>query len=252
MSSQIIELCAGTSAVSFSALGAPRFPASRIGSKLGYVDPILEALGLARGAAEHAVLVESDCRLASVLDALFSDPENLAIEVESFSLGEARAVWEKAKAGDTPAHHLIWFAGARGGIGGFKGKHKLRPSVDGFIPSRESLVKRCRSFSSIVGLATVINADVSGIDATSFSPTSVYIDPPYVGRQGYTEKLSEPVERLALRWAAAGHRVVVSEARRLVGATSTEVTNMRKGQSRESMTTCAVEWINLFMKRDTE
>lgn len=243
----LIELCAGTAAVSLAALGCSRFPVSRIGSKAGWVAPILDALGV-QTPLKTATLVEADPRLAALLAALLSDEGRraLAVGVEA-SLSEAsRVVWERARSGSTATDTLVWMAGARGGIGGYKGAHKLRPSVDGFIPTRASLVRRLRAFK-VCGLATVLCADVSTLDPHGFEPSAVYIDPPYAGRQGYRTTLTEPVEVLARRWCAAGHQVVVSEARPLEGANETrEITALRRGQSRRSLTTDHAEWLSIY------
>jgi len=243
----LIELCAGTAAVSLAALGCSRFPVSRIGSKSGWVTPILDALAV-RAPVSTATLVEADPRLAALLGALLSDAARggIADAVEASLSEPPRVCWERARAGSTPTDTLIWMTGARGGIGGYKGAHKLRPSVDGFIPTRASLVRRLRAFK-VGGLANVLCADASTLDPRAFTPSAVYIDPPYAGRQGYRAALAEPAEVLAARWCAAGHRVVVSEARPLAGATDArEITALRRGQSRRSLTTDHAEWLSIY------
>lgn len=242
----LIELCAGTAAVSLAALGCSRFPVSRIGSKQGWVAPILAALGALD--TDAVTLVEADPRLAALLAAMTSTAERLAMAraVEASLSDDSRAVWERARSGPSPADTLLWMAGARGGIGGYKGTHKLRPSVDGFIPSRASLARRLRAFT-LSGSVTVLCKDASALDPLSFASTAVYIDPPYRGRQGYRAALAEPVESVARRWRDAGHRVVVSEARPLVGADETrEITSLRRGQSRRSLTTDHAEWLSIY------
>jgi hypothetical protein len=68
--------------------------------------------------------------------------------------------------------------------------------------------------------------------------TLVFIDPPYVGTTGYAHDLDRPaVVRLAQQWAAAGARVMISEAvpiEALVacGWHAVEVSAMRVGQKR--------------------
>lgn len=242
----LIELCAGTAAVSLAALGCSRFPVSRIGSKQGWTAPILAALGVRD--VDTAILVEADPRLAALLTAMISTSERLAMAraVEASLADDSRAVWERARSGPSPADTLLWMAGARGGIGGYKGAHKLRPSVDGFIPSRASLALRLRTFA-LAGSVTVLCEDASALDPRAFAPTAVYVDPPYAGRQGYRAALAESVEVLARRWCDAGHRVVVSEARPLAGADETrEITSLRRGQSRRSLTTDHAEWLSIY------
>lgn len=247
----LIELCAGTAAVSLAALGCSRFPVSRIGNKAGWVAPILDALSVCE--VEAATMVEADPRLAALLRALLSTSgrDAIATSIEGSLSEGSRAVCERARVGGTPADTLLWMAGARGGIGGYKGAHKLRPSVDGFIPSRASLARRLRAFTT-KGTATVLCADASTVDPRAFTPAAIYIDPPYVGRQGYSAALAEPVESLALRWRNAGHMVVVSEARPLPGADKTrEITLLRRGQSRRSLTIDHAEWLSIYEARRT-
>lgn len=248
MAFDLIELCAGTGAVSYAAVAAPRFPASRIGSKTGYVTPIFEALGI-RTPIDTALLVEADERLTQIHAALASDPDALADALEERLSTPAERTWREARLRSDPASCLLTLAGARGGVGGFKGLHKLRPNVDGFIPSRQSLIKRVRAFAAHKGKCVTLQADVTELDPEAYAPTRVYCDPPYQGRQGYDCALGLRVEILAQRWRSAGHLVVVSEARPLPGADSViEITSHRRGQNRRSLTHDAVEWLSIFGK----
>ena len=248
MSSELIELCAGTAAVSFAALGCSRFPVSRIGNKAGWVEPVLVALGL-QAPVQSATLVEADPRLVALLRALLSDDLRalMAEQIERSLEEPSRTVWDRARAGTEPIDTLLWMAGARGGIGGYKGAHKLRPSVDGFIPSRASLARRLRAFAAPVGEVRLICADVTTLDPRAFAPAAVFIDPPYVGRQGYRFSIGERVEDIAARWSAAGHHVVVSEARPLQNASETrDIGALRRGQARRSLTTSTDEWLSIY------
>lgn len=244
----LVELCAGTAAVSLAALGAPGFPASRRGSKRGWVGPILEALKCVPP-IQHVVLVESDPHMARLLKALFSGKvAAIADAIEERSSTPARAEWERARAGSSPDDILLTIAGSRGGVrdGGFKGAHCLRASVDGFTPNRRALAARVRAFESFRGRATVVCCDAAALDPTEFAPSRVYVDPPYAGRRGYGSTLTSP-ESLARRWADAGHYVVVSEAVPLPGANATkEITHLRSGQARRSLTNDQAEWISIF------
>lgn len=242
----LIELCAGTAAVSLAALGAPPFPASRIGGKAGYATAILGELGVAPGSASRVLLIEADSRMARILRALFgSRREWLAEEIERQADLDPRTTWEAARRRPDAVGDLLWLAGARGGIGGFKGAHKLRPNVDGFIPSRASLAGRVRAFAPFEGRAEVMRADASGVSAIAFEPTRVYVDPPYAGRQGYACRLAEAPEDLARRWAQAGHRVAVSEARPLTPI-AVDLTGRRERQFRRSLTRDRSEWLSMF------
>lgn len=96
-------------------------------------------------------------------------------------------------------------------MGGFKGKHKRRPNVDGFIPSRSTLASRvtaCRTSG-----VTASRSRAQDLDPRDFERSWVYIDPPYHGHTGYRNGLSrEELLSLASRWRDEGHHVAVSEA----------------------------------------
>lgn len=258
----LIELCAGTAAVSWAALGVPGFPVSRIGSKQGYVEPILDALQFDRP-PKCVLLVEADARMAADLEAL-ADASERALAIEFLerclkSKQSARDVWEAARdrsigtlAGDRFGRSLVHTAGARGGIGGFKGKHKLRPSVDGFIPSLPSLIKRLKAFDVHQEklLAYVVHDRVENVSPLAYAPTRVYIDPPYEGREGYDEVLSVDAYQLAETWSTAGHHVVLSSGVRYFG--SYPITTQRRGQARKSLTKNVEEYLTVFDYRSRQ
>ena len=85
--------------------------------------------------------------------------------------------------------------------------------------------------------------------------TLVFIDPPYVGTTGYAHDLDRPaVVRLAQRWAAAGARVMISEAvpiEALVacGWHAVEITAMRVGQ-RRTFSKQQREWVTCSFQPD--
>lgn len=258
MACQLVELCAGTAAVSLSALGAPKFPATRIGSKQGYADAILEIMRLRRGDCSSAVLVEADPGLCGVLESLFHAPRQFAEAVSKLrglQIGSDFRIWEEAKGKTDPASVLIRMAGARGGIGGFRGKHKLRPAALS-IPA--ALVDRLHGFARFRREylsggpipVTVVCQDVwqfEPLQSSLWRNAIVYIDPPYEERQSYGFQLSAPVEKLAVKWAQAGFKVYVSEARELEGAFETfDITDQRRGQSRRSLTRSNREIISYF------
>lgn len=148
-----------------------------------------------------------------------------------------------------PGDWLLYTAGARGGIGGFKGAHVHRPSVDGFIPAREALARRLRAFAEAPCQVEV----VTGF-AETMAPipgATVYLDPPYQGRQGFAgaggNPLASSLIALAGRWAAAGCRVGISEAAPVPvpGARHVDLTGRRAGQTRRSMTRDALEWLTV-------
>ena len=228
-------------------MGASKFPCSRVGNKVCYVDPILEELGIS-GRIEQVLLVEADQRLASLMIALFQQKsrEQMVRDISAIVGEEARVVWNQAKDGTSPADTLLWLAGARGGVAGFKA-HCLPSDIDSFIPSRRSLIK-CLECFQCPGEARVIVTDVSLLNPALFAPAAVYIDPPYQGKRGYYRaKLREPVQEIAQRWAKHGHRVVVSETFPLPGSVSCrDITKDPRGHKRRSLISCNSEWLSVF------
>lgn len=248
-----VELCAGTAAVTCWLHGR-RPPCSRVGSKAGYAAAIGEALGLAQG--ERIVrLVENDGRTVTAMTWLFLRPARLAKAVEDMADGDALSVWRCARAMvegpvgtsvEDAAAWWLWTAGARGGVGGFKGPHKHRPSVDGFIPSRVSLVRRLRAFPGDLSVGVMY------ADARELRPVPgavVYVDPPYEDTLQVGRPLPrEDVVELAQRWHRAGCVVGVSEREPvpMAGATYIELTQRRNGQKRRSMTRSDAEWLTVL------
>lgn len=255
----LVELCCGTAAVSLAALGAPRFPASRIGNKAGYAREILGHMGIEPGSVRQALLIDADPEMIRILTALLNMPGTLAEMVrELLSKGDPRTVWERAREGTSSASALIRIAGARGGIGGFRGEHKLRPTATG-IPF--SLVDRIRKFQRFKkknwSMLSNVHCQTATLDEffqhryLTKPNARIYIDPPYEGRQGFAGfVLAEVIEDTARRLAYAGHPVWVSEARPLHGAkVRVNITQARQGQSRRSLTTSLEEWLNFYPPR---
>lgn len=246
-----VELYAGLAAVTLRLFGAEP-PVSRIGAKTGYAGAIVDALGLrSLVPGDRVVLVESDPAVAAVLRALLDSRgrDAAATYVERCAPLDPRSAWEAARAGSSPGEWLLWAAGARGGVGGFKGRHRLRPSVDGFIPSRYSLAERLRSFPTPPCHVEVVCGFAQ--DLAPIPGSVVYLDPPYAGRQGYQgPKPAVEVHPavLAERWAAAGCRVGLSESRpvQLPSARHLDLSASRRGQRRRSMTRDTREWLTVI------
>lgn len=225
---RLVEGYCGMCAVTLSYFGF-RPPASRIGSKLGYAHEIVPHLGN----VEEFICIDTDPALVRALQAMFS-----GCDISEYMGGDAREQWYKAKAARTAsaAAWWVWTAGARGGIGGFKGAHKHRPNVDGFIPNRESLQAR---------LDAIANANlpirVECASAATFryrEGDKVYFDPPYLNAQGYgaTQVVTEKAWGQAIQVADV---VCVSERDKtslpwLPEHSWHDLT--RKGQARRSMT----------------
>ncbi len=256
----LIELYAGLGAVSLAAVGASPPPVSRVGNKTGYTKPILQALGIEPGSARSVLLVDVDLHVVKVLQALWVAPpwsrKAFVERLRRMAEGEPRRVWEAARAAKaaraaTPldaAAWLLWTAGARGGIGGFKGAHSRRPNMDGFIPSRASLIERVASFHVPEGVNVEVQwVSAAALDPRAFAPCAVYLDPPYADSKLLRVAL-HPLVQIAERWRQAGHRVVLSERQRLPGLSEADwqarrITDERVGQRRRSLTTSNEEWL---------
>jgi hypothetical protein len=163
--------------------------------------------------------------------------------------GDAREVHDRmrreryADATREAARFLLLTASSFGGIGGFKGRHKHRPSVDGFIPSRASIVVRLDALRPCPVKVHCMDAAFLPVR----SNVTVYLDPPYRGRHGYGYTMSpEWVADLACRWRAAGAIVGVSEAIPLaLGPEWRHVPLVRRAQVRRSLTQNDDEWLTI-------
>lgn len=262
MKYDLIELCCGLGAVTWAAVGAPPPVVSRIGSKRGYTEPILSALGIDPGTARNVLMVDSDETLARAMWALVNESDLVAEYVDRTRRRDPRVLWVSCRDAvmrceATPAEWFLWTAGARGGIGGFKGGHIRRKRVDGFIPSRGSLAERLRNFQTffhtpritpptLPGNVFVACRNVAKIDPTKYEPTAIFIDPPYPSRTGYGAGGALTNEsQIGFDWRRAGHRVVISLDRPLPGWEAREITGLRRGQTRRSLTRDSVEWLNV-------
>lgn len=126
---------------------------------------------------------------------------------------------ENAESHVLGAASLLLIAGTYGGkeIGGFKGKHKNRPNVDGFIPSRETIIKRVQMLDisrKIITSSNTLAQQVPVISCKKGERIVVFIDPPYhVGKNVYKHDFCRTdVINVAKKWFESGADVVVSEA----------------------------------------
>lgn len=274
-----VELCAGTAALSLAhfAKGAPlksrkgafkqvKPPVSRMGSKSGYAEAILDVLGLEPGegqaAGTHYIWCEPDpgCRLLleAYRDAALA--KAAADIIRGWADEDPRALWERLRAEGPPrlpeaspgglpfayevARGLIVSGWAAHGKdcryyagpdrGGPVGSHP-----EGWTASitSEGLARRADSLPAI---PAVILPDARATDPWPSLPpgTVAYIDPPYVGTTQYANKLPRAdVIALASRWADAGATVCISEAEPIPelvadGWEVADITGRRKGQRR--------------------
>jgi hypothetical protein len=212
----LVELCAGSAALTRRLCGLGSL-VGFMGSKDRYAAQILEAWGI----PQPDVYVLNDPGYWGVIWRAYALGCFGAVAdlIDSWATRDARGLFDHLRAhkddGDLThraAARLCLLAGTYGGgeIGGFKGKHKLRSSVDGFIPSRPSLARRVRSFPPHDNITAWSRC------ATQINPVPgcwAYIDPPYSGQSGYEQKLPRPqVIDVALRWHDAGCHVAVSES----------------------------------------
>ena len=248
-----VEACCGLGTLTLHMTQGAKPPVSRIGSKAGYVAPILEALG--RSSFSRYILWDADHRLVNAVRWMFHDPEAIAACIERYwLLREAEECWKAAKKSKgveattavSAAAWWLWGAGARGGVGGFKGKHKHRPNVDGFIPSRQSLVKRFRELKPQPGVE--VHCTDGRYSCLCPQGSVVYLDPPYVDTTGYEVRLSRvDLLHLVKRMCPHAKRIVISEQEplRIAGAQHIDITKQRKGQARKSLSRSTSEWLTV-------
>ncbi len=241
----LIEPFSGMGSVSlFSHSAKP--PCSRIGNKTGYAHAISEEIGIEKNT--RSILVDCDMAIVAAMNSLLSNSVELALQIESICDGDPLEVWKAAKkeSKTCPASWWLWTAGARGGIGGFKGKHKLRPNVDGFIPSRSSLVSRIRSFPEIDAVCVVGDARELEIPKKSI----VYLDPPYAETTGYGNSFTrEDLLLLVERYREFQPLLIaISEKEPIMvdGARHVNLTKRRRGQTRMSLTKSSNEWLTII------
>lgn len=235
-----VELCAGLASVAWSAWGGLP-PVSRQGSKVGVARRVREILGVP-SRPRRVVLVERDPALCAVLRVLAGPPagrEAVACLIEGVADLPPAGCWRRACSGEfgPVASWLLRTAGARGGIGGWKGgdtRGTLRPrdlGDGGFMPHRRNLARRLREFPDVGGAVEVAEGCAASFPAV---PGAVhYLDPPYAGTQGYAGgDLPVRPEEVCLRLLREGAlRVGMSEARvpDLPGWTLVDLTGVREG-----------------------
>jgi len=243
----LVELCAGSAALARYLTGGWRL-VSYAGSKDGYTHDIADVLGLC--CVDRIVLADPGLwnpvwRALSVRGgaALVADV------IDDWADGDARSTWDWLQISrprtltHLAARSLCLIAGTYGGHerGGFKGSHKRRPNVDGFIPKRETIAKRLRAIPELPPITIYERAH-----AVAAIPGAIcYIDPPYRGRTGYLNDLGRSsVLDLARYWADSGATVGVSEAEPLEELDGFErvLHARRSGQNRKN-TRSAVEWL---------
>jgi hypothetical protein len=252
-----VEPCAGSAAVMRYLTGEWKL-LGYAGGKDGYAHRIAELLGANRDDVDGIILAEPGLWLPFWQAAEAGKLSRVADEILKWrdSVDSRRELWENLRdwiPGNCDieidaARSLALLAGTHGGHerGGFKGKHKHRPNVDGFIPSLASLADRIETASMLI--LPPIKVYANAFDIVPIPGAICYIDPPYEGTTGYIHSLDRyQVLRLANRWSRVGARVGVSEQVPLTNALTnstkwqaTDISDYRRGQGRHALTT---EWL---------
>jgi hypothetical protein len=245
-----VELCAGLAAVSLGLEGGKyaRPPVSRMGSKVGYLLPLLRIMGLRPGqGADRYLWCEPDPGCRALLHA-YTDREVMqeaARIIRSWKDEEPRALWERLR-----AEGPIWVGEARevarwgylAGSAYIQGDPSTAYAGDpGSNGGRmgDVRVRFAGRADRAPTLPATVTPDARPIEPADLPPgTVVFMDPPYVGTTGYGNDLPrEDVVMLARRWRDAGARVYISEAEPLPslvadGWHAVEITSQRSGQKR--------------------
>lgn len=244
-----VEVCAGTAAVSLRLhrRGA-RPPVSRMGSKAGYADTILAALGLTPGqGAERYLWAEADPGVRLLL-AAYTDrrlAQGAAEIIRGGAGEEPRALWERLRA-----------EGPCKGAPGADAREVARFILMGVWSYRQSEPDsgfigpgQRRQDTTATATATAVERVAFGlrglvVDRADFSPpklpagTVVLMDPPYRNTTPYAHDLPRgEVVRIARAWRDAGARVAVCEAEPIgelveEGWAFIDIADQRVGQKR--------------------
>lgn len=170
-----VELCAGTAALSLRLHKAKaRPPVSRMGSKAGYAEPILRALGLAPGqGAERYLWAEADPGVRLLL-AAYTDrrlAQGAAEVIRGWAGEEPRALWERLRAeGPCKGGPAVDAREVARWLFGTAASHSPRKPFDGFLhpeeggrygASREDVARRTDALPTLPG---VVAPDVGAVD----------------------------------------------------------------------------------------
>lgn len=232
----LVEACAGSAAVTRRLLGAGRILGYQ-GGKDGYADAIIQEWEVPK---PEKVLLNDPGSWGIIWTWIIHDRRSVVEHLGQLADKPPRELWQNLKRmglqESTPEAAAMWLcrlAGTYSGaeIGGFKGAHKRRPNVDGYIPSRSTLAQRVKELSLPVHMRAT-TADLGDLDV---SGAWVYIDPPYAGRTGYLHSLSrEKLVTNCLR-LAKHNQVAVSESSELdLPWRCVDLARRRKGQCRRN------------------
>jgi hypothetical protein len=266
----LVELCAGTAALSLRLeREKARPPVSRMGAKTGYADAILALAGLRAGdGAAHYLWCEPDDGVRLLLHA-YRDAElatQAAEIIRGWAYHDPRDLWEAlreegpARCPPVDAREVARWAWVQcrtlhGSV--FRQQEVGGSAHTGGNRNYTDDAPACR-MATHGGLPATIHDDATTAPIPDPLPegTLVYIDPPYVGTTPYAhDDLGRPqVVQLAQRWAAAGARVMISEAEPIealvaAGWHAVEITAMRVGQ-RRTFSKQQREWVTCSFPPD--
>lgn len=243
----LVELCAGSAAVSLRYLSARgRPPLAWQGGKRGYADQILAAMGLQPGGGRGADIVLVEPGPWGEAWEHWRRPEGRADTIErlrAWAEEDPRTLWERLRAAPVPAEvgervatwavlHFwsfgrkpVWANEATWRTHGFNAADAYgasyhaahvakggKPRWDGGDAVLADVVNGLRALPSL-SRVTVLRC--SALDVPPIPGAVVYLDPPYEGTTcAYGHALPRPeVLALAERWRCAGASLVaVSEA----------------------------------------
>ena len=257
-----IELCAGSAALSMSLEGNKSI-ISYAGSKWGYVQELLSLMKLNSNDVEHITVIDPGLWGIIHKGLVSKARSDVVNEINRLAEIDGRKLFDDIKPkqllqddttekclGKRTAEALCKIAATFGGkeVGGFKGKHKHRPSVDGYIPSRHTLGKRCAELHFNKEWTVIQDCAMKISTVSSNARTVVFIDPPYKSTKGqYLNTLSRrKVVDLAERWAQVNADVYVCENEPVAELVNvgwlTKKLQKRCGQKRKDSKTTE-EWV---------
>lgn len=220
-----IELCCGSAALTWQLMGGvSQPPVSYVGSKSGYASEIIDVLKLPK---PRIVTLNDPGTWGRIWPSVIKNPSGVADAVESLAKDprdpkdlfiQLPTIIDCTEDRETEAAlRLCRLAGTFGGkeVGGFKGKHKHRLSVDGYIPNRKTIAERVRQYNKLPdGITWFFFNETAQTITPSNSGTFVYIDPPYLGSESVYQNRFPRAEVLetAVRWSKSGANVIISEA----------------------------------------
>lgn len=243
MTRLLIEPYVGLGAVGLHLLAGVKPPASRIGCKSGYAAQISTHIGV----VDQVLWSDADPALVQALQAMIE-----GVDISTWFGGDPHERWLEARENRfiDPASWWVHLAGARGGIGGFKGGHIRRPNVDGFIPNRESLARRLDAIAAL-RLGDRVTITCERADQRFYeSGAKVYFDPPYLNTTPYPDDPQQGVGLLTAWWrahASGASMLLVSERDSVYTLPDAEWHPLKRtGQNRRSLTTSDAELLNVW------